>query len=176
MAATISSTCSAETSGSEALHVSFSEIWKSQWLTNSLVRGSQYCRMHDTCGPGGRFKNVYELLNLRALEQFIKTVSFNVWVRCLCGITKVPFVHTLKDVHFIPPHPHPLELDPWEWEVCMKFKFQTCNFQTGFSDWWLRHLLWNCPNMSVTELHWWSVNIGSGNGLVPSGNKPLLNH
>ena len=22
-------------------------------------------------------------------------------------------------------------------------------------------------------LHWWSVNIGSGNGLVPSGNKPL---
>ena len=24
-----------------------------------------------------------------------------------------------------------------------------------------------------TEPHWWSVNIGSGNGLVPSGNKPL---
>ena len=22
-------------------------------------------------------------------------------------------------------------------------------------------------------LHWWSVNTGSGNGLVPSGNKPL---
>ena len=22
-------------------------------------------------------------------------------------------------------------------------------------------------------LYWWSVNIGSGNGLVPSGNKPL---
>ena len=28
------------------------------------------------------------------------------------------------------------------------------------------HLLWNCPNMNVTGLHWWSVNIGSGNGLV----------
>ena len=27
--------------------------------------------------------------------------------------------------------------------------------------------------MKVTGLHWWSVNIGSGNGLVPSGNKPL---
>ena len=27
--------------------------------------------------------------------------------------------------------------------------------------------------MSLTGLHWWSVNIGSGNGLVPSGNKPL---
>ena len=48
-----------------------------------------------------------------------------------------------------------------------------CNFQMDFSDWWLRHLLWNCPNMNVTGLHWWSVNIGSGSGLVPSGNKPL---
>ena len=27
--------------------------------------------------------------------------------------------------------------------------------------------------MNVTGPHWWSVNIGSGNGLVPSGNKPL---
>ena len=27
--------------------------------------------------------------------------------------------------------------------------------------------------MNVTELHLWSVNIGSGNGLVPSGSKPL---
>ena len=34
-------------------------------------------------------------------------------------------------------------------------------------------LLWNYPNMNVTGLHWWSVNIGSCNGLVPSGNKPL---
>ena len=31
----------------------------------------------------------------------------------------------------------------------------------------------NCPDMNVIGLHWWSVNIGSGNGLVPSGNKPL---
>ena len=27
--------------------------------------------------------------------------------------------------------------------------------------------------LNVTGLHWWSVNIGSGNGLVPSGSKPL---
>ena len=53
-------------------------------------------------------------------------------------------------------------------------KFQTCTFQTDFSDWWWRHLFWNCPNMNVTGLHWWSVNIGSGNGLVPSGTKPGL--
>ena len=37
----------------------------------------------------------------------------------------------------------------------------------------LTHLLWNCPNMNVIGLDWWSVDIGSGNGLVPSGNKPL---
>ena len=30
-----------------------------------------------------------------------------------------------------------------------------------------------CPNMNVIGLLWWSVNIGSGNGLVPSGTKPL---
>ena len=28
-------------------------------------------------------------------------------------------------------------------------------------------------NMDITGLHWWSVNIGPGNGLVPPGNKPL---
>ena len=39
-----------------------------------------------------------------------------------------------------------------------------------FSGWWLRHLWWNCPNIDVTGLHWWSVNIGSGNGLVPLAN------
>ena len=38
-----------------------------------------------------------------------------------------------------------------------------------FSGWWLRHLLWNCPNINVTGLHQWAVSIGSGNGLVPSG-------
>ena len=51
--------------------------------------------------------------------------------------------------------------------------FNSCNFQMDFSGWWLRHLLWNCPNINVTGLHGWSVSIGSGNGLVPSGNKPL---
>ena len=54
-----------------------------------------------------------------------------------------------------------------------EWHFLLCNFQTDFSDWRLRHLLRNCPDMKVTGLHWWSVNIGSGNGLVPSGTKPL---
>ena len=47
-------------------------------------------------------------------------------------------------------------------------KFWTCNFQADSCGWWLRHPLWNCPNMKVTGLHWLSVNIGSGDGLVPS--------
>ena len=46
------------------------------------------------------------------------------------------------------------------WEIWMKFHI--CNFQMDFSDWWLRHSFWNCPNMNVTGLHWWSVNIDSG--------------
>ena len=33
--------------------------------------------------------------------------------------------------------------------------------------------LWNCSQINVTGLNRWQVNIGSGNGLVPSGNKPL---
>ena len=52
-------------------------------------------------------------------------------------------------------------------------KFYICNFQTDFSDWWFMHFLWNCPNMNVIGIHWWSVNIGSSNGLVPTGHKPL---
>ena len=27
--------------------------------------------------------------------------------------------------------------------------------------------------MNATRLYWWQVNIGPGDGLVPSGNKPL---
>ena len=27
--------------------------------------------------------------------------------------------------------------------------------------------------MSATEPYWWEVNIGSGNGLLPDGTKPL---
>ena len=29
------------------------------------------------------------------------------------------------------------------------------------------------PQVNATRPYWWLVNIGSGNGLVPSGNKPL---
>ena len=42
-----------------------------------------------------------------------------------------------------------------------------------FSDRWLGYLLRICPYMNVTGPYRWSVNIGSGNGLVPSGNNSL---
>ena len=45
-----------------------------------------------------------------------------------------------------------------------EMKFQISDFQTDPSDWWLRCLLWNCPQ----DL---TVNFGSGGGLVLSGNK-----
>ena len=49
------------------------------------------------------------------------------------------------------------------------------NLRANFSDWWLIYLLWNCPRMNVKGPYRY-VKIGSGNGLAPSGNKPLLSH
>ena len=51
--------------------------------------------------------------------------------------------------------------------------FKTSNFQADLSDWWLGYLSWNCPQVIIAGPHWWWVNIGSGNGWVPSGNKLL---
>ena len=33
-----------------------------------------------------------------------------------------------------------------------------------FSDRYLEHFLWNCPQVNATRPHWWLVNIGAGNG------------
>ena len=37
----------------------------------------------------------------------------------------------------------------------------------------IKKFSWNCSQVNATEHFWWLVNIGSGNGLVPSGSKPL---
>ena len=50
---------------------------------------------------------------------------------------------------------------------------QISKFQTHFSNKYLKYYLWNCYRVNATTPHWSLVNIGSGNGLVPSGNKPL---
>ena len=44
--------------------------------------------------------------------------------------------------------------------------------QTHFSDKYLNYFLWNSYQVNTTP-HWSLVNNGSGNGLVPSSNKPL---
>ena len=51
--------------------------------------------------------------------------------------------------------------------------FWKCNLQPCLTGWYLQIFLWWCPQMNATGPCWWSVNIGSGSGLVPSGNKPL---
>ena len=68
------------------------------------------------------------------------------------------------------------ERTPWINSLALgklEWNFKYVIFKWIFSDWWLRYLLWNFLNMNVTGLHWWSVKIGSGNGLTPSGTKPL---
>ena len=43
----------------------------------------------------------------------------------------------------------------------------------NLSDWWLKYILQNSSQINVTGPDCWAVNIGSGNDLMPSGNKPL---
>ena len=52
-------------------------------------------------------------------------------------------------------------------------ELEFCNFEAIFIDTWLWYLLWNLLQWMPTAPYWWSVNIVSDNGLVPSGNKPL---
>ena len=47
------------------------------------------------------------------------------------------------------------------------------NFQANFDNWWLGYHLWNCPQVIFRGPQWWWISIGLGNGLAPSGNKPL---
>ena len=59
-------------------------------------------------------------------------------------------------------------LAPGRFEVISK-----SNFHTLFIDWYIQHVLWSWSYVHSTEAHWWYVNIGSGNGLMPTGHKPL---
>ena len=52
-------------------------------------------------------------------------------------------------------------------------RFQKCNFRSCFTEWYLQIFVGWCPQMNATAPYWWWVNISLGNGLVPSGNKPL---
>ena len=69
-----------------------------------------------------------------------------------------------------------------------EFPAQMASYAENVSIWWRHHgsgrlcsniisvifkILWICLVVNATIHHWWWVNNGSGNGLVPSGNKPL---
>ena len=56
----------------------------------------------------------------------------------------------------------------------MVINFIIYDLQTHIKDRYLEHFLWNYPDINVTRPHWWVVAIGSGKGLVPSGNWPFL--
>ena len=49
----------------------------------------------------------------------------------------------------------------------LKWHFREINFQANLNDWWLRYLLWNCPQMNVIGTYLWQVNISPVNALVP---------
>ena len=36
-----------------------------------------------------------------------------------------------------------------------QFNFRKVIFQANFSEWWLRYLLSNCPEMNATRHYWW---------------------
>ena len=63
----------------------------------------------------------------------------------------------------------PYLIDPWG----IWLQSQISEFHTHFNDTYLEYFLWNCNQLNATTPHWSLINIGSGNGLVPSGNKPL---
>ena len=87
-----------------------SDNWNKIIISNRMV--SYVCYMYDHVGPGGRFKNTYELLNLRPLK--ISKLQKNHIFHCMGKIFCVEFqriplqfhtqflTHTLKDVDFIP--------------------------------------------------------------------------
>ena len=57
--------------------------------------------------------------------------------------------------------------------VNLGLQFQISKFQTHSSDKHHKYGLWYCYQVNAKTPHWSLVNIGSGNGLVPSGNKSV---
>ena len=52
-------------------------------------------------------------------------------------------------------------------------KYLSSHEQTSVHDLYFEHFLLTWPHLNATRPQWWLVNIGSGNGLLSSGNKPL---
>ena len=66
-----------------------------------------------------------------------------------------------------------LSLTYWSPHSEIGIKFYISNFQANFSNWRLGHRWWSYAQVLVNMSHLWYISNGSGNGLVPSGSKPL---
>ena len=62
-----------------------------------------------------------------------------------------------------------LLIGPWEFDHSIKL----VNFKLISTINILSIFLWNCYQVKATTPHWSLANIGTGNGLVPLGTKPL---
>ena len=58
------------------------------------------------------------------------------------------------------------------WSLEILLLSQISKFQTYFNNIYLKYFLWNYYELNATTPPWSLVNIGPGNGLEPSGNKP----
>ena len=104
------------------------------------------------------------------------------WLRRRVGILP-PSACTALSWHWTPPaqpcpglKPNTITIYQWiqlidPWGIWLQS--QISKFQTHFNDKYLMYFLWNCYQVNATTPHWSLVNTDSGNGLVPSGNKPL---
>ena len=68
----------------------------------------------------------------------------------------------------------------WTWYKCLYCVVvnsltlgRRCNFRTRCTEWFLQPFIWNCLQLNDNGPHGWEINIGSGNGLVASDNKPF---
>ena len=117
------------------------------------------------------------------------TTYMEIWYQILMYV----FCSTLLGYQFLKFYPGMFEHCP-----CWKLSLRPddCHFADGIFnslapgkfEWNFRYLIFQIISvidswgisyelalmMNGTRPYWWKVNIGSGNGLVPSGNKPLL--
>ena len=116
-----------------------------QWTTGARGTDSTFFERKNSANISRNTRGVW-LANIRSRIIELHT--------CL---QRLPYIWT----HW--PHPGRLKVN---------FRWVIFKLILVVNDWGI-YLLWNCLHMSVIGPYLWQVNIGSGNGLVPSGNKPL---
>ena len=103
----------------------------------------------------------YGVARPRWPEQVMTTILFT------AGFTKMQWGDWLQVM--VDCHLYPYLIGPWE----IHWNFRSLIIKL-IVKWLITEVfLWNFPQVIVIGLHWLLVNIGSGNGWVPSGNKPL---